>query len=150
MFSLIIIVISVALVALLAVATLFWGGDGFLSANAEAEAARYINESQQISGAIRIYQADNNGSLPGDIESDLVGFYLKSLPKAGEDWDIANNAIVKTVLNSEVCEQVNKKAGWVNPNFGIDPDVGKHEPVECGDPSLDSAAYFCCLNTVAE
>lgn len=150
MFSLIIAVISIALVALLAVATFFYGGDSFLRANAEAEAARYINESQQISAAIRVFQADNNGTLPGDIEGDLVGYYLKNLPKAGEDWNIADNAIIKSVINADVCEQVNKKAGWTNPNFGTDPNVGEHEPVECTDPSLSSASYFCCSNTVAD
>jgi hypothetical protein len=145
MFSVIITVISIALVAALTLATVYFGGDTFLQGKPEAEAARYINEGQQVSAAIRLYQAENQGQLPGDLNADLVGHYLKDMPEAGANWDIASDAIVKAVANAETCETVNKRAGWVNPNWIEGSDaVGKHEPVACDDAALQGEIYYCC------
>jgi len=146
MFSLIIVVISIALIAALALATIYFGGHTFLEGKPEAEAARYINEGQQISGAIRLYQAEHHGELPGNLEADLVGRYLKDMPEAGTNWDIATDAIIKSVANADTCETVNKRAGWTNPNYvpgGSSPT--KHEPISCDDPSLGSEVYYCCV-----
>ena len=149
MFSLIIVIISVALVALLALATVFFGGDVFLRGNADAEASRYINESQQISAAIRLYQADNAGNLPSEIRADLVGHYLRGMPEAGEEWNIGDDIIIKAVANANTCEMVNQRGGWVNPDFVEGGPVSRHEPVSCGDPSLASQTYYCCVNEEA-
>lgn len=145
MFSVIIVVISIALVALVALATMYFGGDTFLQGKPESEAARYINEGQQVSAAIRLYQAENHGELPSDLRADLVGHYLKDMPESGANWNIASDAIVKAVENAETCETVNKRAGWTNPNWVEGSDaVGKHEPVACDDPALTGEIYYCC------
>lgn len=150
MFSLIITIISIALVGALAITTLFFGGDAFLKGKSEAEAAQYINESQQISAAVRLYQAENAGEMPSDLQADLVdNNYLKELPVSGELWQIGDNSLVKGVKDAETCEKVNEKGGWENPNYGTDPAVTSvHYPTTCDDTtSLAGATYYCCTVT---
>lgn len=59
MFSLVIIIISVALGAALALATLYYGGNSFNPASAKANAAQLINQSQQLLGAADLFKAEN-------------------------------------------------------------------------------------------
>ncbi len=59
MFSLIITIISIALVAALALATIYYGGSAFNRGSADAKAAQYINEGQQLSGAAAVAGATN-------------------------------------------------------------------------------------------
>ena len=58
MFSLIITIISIALVAALALATLYYGGNAFNKGSAEANASKIINEGQQVNGAVQLARAD--------------------------------------------------------------------------------------------
>jgi len=149
MFSLIITIISIALVGALAITTLFFGGDVFLKGKSEAEAAQYINESQQISAAVRLYQAENAGQMPSDLQADLVdNNYLKELPVSGELWQIGDNSLVKGVADAETCEKVNEKGGFENPSYTPGGSVGKHEPVSCDDTTaLAGETYYCCTVT---
>ncbi len=150
MFSIITVVISIALVAALALATFYFGGASFLQGKPEADAARYINEGQQVSAAIRLYQAENQGELPSDLRNDLVGRYLKDMPEFGSNWSITSDAIVKSVDNSETCATVNKRAGWTNPNWVEgSTTVGQHEPIACDDPALTGENYYCCTTPSA-
>jgi hypothetical protein len=146
MFSLIITIISIALVGALAITTLFFGGDSFLRGKSEAEAAQYINESQQISAAVRLFQAENSGEMPGDLQSDLVdNNYLKELPVSGELWEIGDNSLVKGVKDAETCEKVNEKSGWTNINHPDNDKPSEHSPASCDDTAaLAGATYFCC------
>lgn len=57
MFQLIVAVIAIALVVVLVVAALWYGGFAFISSSEKAEFARYQNEGTQISGALKVYQA---------------------------------------------------------------------------------------------
>ena len=60
MFSLIITIISIALVAALALATLYYGGSAFSQGSAKANAASIIEQAQQIAGANTLF-ANNVG-----------------------------------------------------------------------------------------
>jgi len=60
MFSLIITIISIALVAALALATLYYGGSAFSQGSAKANASSIIEQAQQIAGANTLY-ANNVG-----------------------------------------------------------------------------------------
>ncbi len=151
MFSLIIVIISIALIAALAITTLFFGGDVFLKGTSDAEAAQYINESSQISAAVRLFQAERLGEMPDDLQVDLVdNNYLKEMPQSGELWAIGDNSLVKGVADEKTCEKVNEKSGWVNINYDPDPLVNpavtsKHTPTSCADTAaLQAATYFCC------
>jgi hypothetical protein len=105
MFSLIISIISIALVVILAGASLYYGGDAFNKGGAKGEAAQFANEGQQLSAAVTMFKSDNGGTAPTAAEDELVTDYLKSIPKG---WAIAADGAtaVKTVTSSEVCEIV--------------------------------------------
>ncbi len=119
MFSLIITIISIALVAALALATIYYGGSAFNRGSADARAAQYINEGQQINGAFAMAKADAQaGTYTGALAalSDLVtGKYLAQAP-AG--WTIGTgdyaNAVVRVTTSApsnEVCDSVVAKGG---------------------------------------
>lgn len=120
MFSLIITIISIALVAALALATLYYGGSAFNKGSAGAEAARLINEGQQVNGAVSIYKSDValDSSLAGSVVNveDLTaspGNYLSQVPSSFTA--IAATTAITTQLTAdasdEVCNEVNKRAG---------------------------------------
>jgi hypothetical protein len=136
MFSLIITIISIALVAALALATLYYGGSAFNKGSAEANASKIINEGQQINGAVQLFRADiANGTLTpatknpdatvggaSDINlKDVVSAkYLQQLPASfsGEEAVLVDSTatgfkgLVKTAaVDGEVCKAVNTKAG---------------------------------------
>lgn len=79
MFSLIITIISIALVAALALATLYYGGNAFLRGSSDAYATRLLNQGQQILGAAELYRADN-GSWPQSMQALVDGNYLREIP----------------------------------------------------------------------
>lgn len=148
MFSLIITVVSLLLVAGLAAATLFFGGDQFLQGKTDAEVARYVSESQQIAGAVQLFQAENQGSMPTDLKEDLVGYYLKDLPRAGEGWSVGDNLLVKGVTDKSTCERVNERGNWTNPTWSENPlAAGKYEPIACAEADAlgKSSSYYCCV-----
>jgi hypothetical protein len=62
MFNLIVAVISIALIAAMAVASIYYGGDSFGRSSARAEAATLINQAQQIAGAATLFRLDNSAS----------------------------------------------------------------------------------------
>lgn len=126
MFSLIITIISIALVAALALATIYYGGTAFNKGSDQATASRFINEGQQVNGAVAMAKADiASGSTVSvtDLDSLVTATYLAQKPAA---WT-ASGADVKAVgayishtVSGKVCEAVNTKAG-VSPATGTLP-----------------------------
>lgn len=117
MFSLIITIISIGLVAVLALATLYYGGESFMKGHREADNARIIQEGAQISGAFELYKTDNNGDLPAgtaaQIQQQLLDKgYLKSWP--GAKWDLKTDYAVREVASVEQCVALNKKMGYTS------------------------------------
>ena len=58
MFSLIVTITSIALVAALALATLYYGGSAVNKGAADATAAKILLQGQQLLGAAELYKAD--------------------------------------------------------------------------------------------
>ena len=81
MFNLIVAVISIALIAAMAAASIFYGGSAFGSGTAQAQASTLVNNGQQISGAQQLYMIDNSGNRANDIDV-LTPAYLQALPTA--------------------------------------------------------------------
>lgn len=83
MFSLIIGVVTVALVAVILLATMYYGGSAFYTAGPKAKAAQLTTEAEQLRTAIQMFLVDN-GKLPSKLE-DLTaeGKYLRNTP---ENW----------------------------------------------------------------
>ena len=120
MFSLIITIISIALVAALALATLYYGGDAFNQGTTEAEAAKLLNQGQQLLGAAELYKA-NTGAFPKDLATLEADGYLKTIPQArtaiaeavaaGANWEMPTEygPVFTLAYDVEaVCAKVNK------------------------------------------
>ncbi len=116
MFSLIITIISIALVAALALATIYYGGTAFNRGSADAVAAQLINEGQQINGAVAMNRADAASGAAAAV-TDLAGLvtanYLAQVPTAwASATTIANGfAVTTAAVAADVCTRVNTRAG---------------------------------------
>src|SRR5690554_386799 len=117
MFSLIVTIISIALVAALALATLYFGGDAFNQGSAKAAAATVVNQAQQISGANTLHYLDNQAY--GSVADLVDGDYLSAAPNpgtiskegAGYAVETATGKITLELAASSVCDAVNAQAG---------------------------------------
>ena len=91
MFNLIVAVISIALIAAMAAASIFYGGSAFGSGTAQAQASTLVNNGQQISGAQQLYMIDNSGNRAATI-GGLTPQYLQALPTAPSNSTGASSA----------------------------------------------------------
>jgi hypothetical protein len=118
MFSLIISIISIALVAALAAATVYFGGAAFNKGSAGADASTFINAGQQVAGAFTLASADgytvptvaglNNGTTTkGEI-------YLAQIPSYKGDaingFVTGNANYVAVGVSDLVCAEIVKRA----------------------------------------
>lgn len=113
MFALIVTIISVFLVAALAIATLYYGGDFVSDGQARAAMTKILQEGNQVVGALELYKADNGGFPAGtsdEIKTQLVAQnYLKQIPSG--NWEFRNDFAVRTDLDESACLTINKKVG---------------------------------------
>lgn len=135
MFSLIITIISIALVAALAVATLFYGGSVFSSQGEKARYAQVMNEVNQVQSALAMRKVDFAG--PPSSLGDLIPRYMTALPKG---WDAGERdgylTLALSDLAVETCLRVNDELGVENP---------AGEPPVC--PASSSAVFTGCCTT---
>jgi len=136
MFSLVITIIAIALVALLALATIYYGHSTFNDGHARAAAAKTLQEGNQIIGALELYKADK-GSLPtgtnDEIKSTLLSNeYLAAWPTT--QWVLRDDYVVRSDLDETACLMVNKQ-------LKIDTI-----PV-CDDPAFTGKSYCCKSGT---
>ena len=115
MFSLIITIISIALVAALAVATIYYGGSAFSSGSAKAIAATIVSNAQQVTGANVLYANDNSGTYASTI-STLVPAYLASQPvppaNGASTYAVSSsNVFTATVANQQICSAIDATVG---------------------------------------
>lgn len=89
MFSLLLTVISVALVAALAAATLFYGGQAITQSRIKAAATTVIAQGQQMLGATTLFYTER-GRWPATAEELVTANYLRTLPHPPQK--IAQNA----------------------------------------------------------
>jgi hypothetical protein len=143
MFSLIITIISIALVAALALATIYYGGTAFNKGSAEAKASQLINEGQQINGAVAMNKADAaSGAITaaGDVFDEataglstlVASKYLAQVPgtwlhvAAATEAVSGDKAVAAQQVSADVCKAVNTKAGMTTPETVVAADlVGK-------------------------
>ena len=143
MFSLIISIIAIALVAALALASIYYGGDAFKTGTTKAEASTIINQGQQIQAAIAMSEIDEKGYFNDPTETDLsplvAGEYLKEIPQIRNNggWVKVSGAdrIEMPVNNGDICMEIEKQfdgsmapppsTGSLTQAFGchIDPAV---------------------------
>ena len=121
MFSLIISIIAIALVAALAGASVYYGGSAFNKGTAGADASTLINGGQQINGAWALAKNDGvvtrtNNTTSSDIDS-LVSDYLTTMPNfdgVAFDEDDANTDYVVMAATADICKEVNEERGGTN------------------------------------
>ena len=127
MFSLIITIISIALVAALAVATIYYGGESFKNNGVKAAAARVVNGGSQINGAVEAFKA-TTGTVPSSLDDLVTSKFLSVIP-AGV-WAVQTDYVVATGLSVEQCTEANRQL-----NITVTPS--------CTDP-LASGISACC------
>ena len=115
MFSLIITIVSIALVVALVAATMYHGGDTLTQGRAKADAAAFVSGAQQVSGAAVMY-ASLEGQDAADAATLVTGKYLSGIPSVKGDGLVigasgSNRAITSSVNAEDVCVAINKSAG---------------------------------------
>lgn len=111
MFSLIIVIISIALVAAIAIATLWYGGTQFSQGQNKAIAARVLNEGSQLLGATRIYQADHGNALPNSVQDLVNAEYLRNIEGLQTEWSMTTDYFVTSSVPYELCQEINRQIG---------------------------------------
>lgn len=118
MYTLIIGVIAIVVVAILTLATLFLGGHIFTSSADKGRYSQYINHSEQIAAAMRLYQHDKGETPPGTPMQIIQALaepsadgrtYLSTIPQG--DWYMADNAIYRKLMDGGECKRMNTVAG---------------------------------------
>lgn len=116
MVNLIITLISIALIAIVAVSALYSGGDAFRDGSADATANQLVNAGQQISAANELYFLNENEGSFADIstltqdtdEASGTKNYLKDEPRLPDDVtlsvDTANGEITFSGVKDSTCE----------------------------------------------
>jgi hypothetical protein len=116
MFNLIITIISIALVAVLAIATIYYGGAAFTQGSAKAGAATLVSHAQQIAAANTLYANDHGGTFTV-TDDDLLDGYLTAMPLSpnatgsynlGTDVTASRVEAVLPATSSNICIEVNK------------------------------------------
>ncbi len=131
MFSLIISIIAIALVAALALASIYYGGEAFNKGTADADASTIINQGQQVQAAVTMQQVAKDTDVTA--MQDLVDHdYLQEVPAfEGTKWALPASGVeyvtLDRVLTKDVCDAVNKKAG-----LGEDTDGQIHQAAGTG------------------
>ena len=120
---------TIVLVVLLAVATIFFGGDIFFDGKKRADASKVVNDISQIEGAIEVFRAREGGQP--STQSDLAPEYLKTIPVGWEaDTNFHGFLRFDTDVTPETCAEVNDLLGIENPGGDAptcDPNLGVDE-----------------------
>lgn len=113
MFQLIVAVVALALVVLMALAMLWFGGSAFSSGADRALYAQLMNHGSQIEGALKLYSVDR-GTFPSGTSSEQFlaltslsqgATYLKDVPQG--EWYINEGTIYRSLNNIDQCSRVN-------------------------------------------
>ena len=130
MFSIIIVLISIVLVAVLVAAVIYYGGDSFNKGTAKAKAGEILNQAEMIKGAFTAYKIEQ-----GEIEIDSTNCdvainqidgcldplkekeYLTDIPVGANGWFIDSDKTLRRTLGSDVkaCAIANHVNGAPTP-----------------------------------
>lgn len=138
MFSLIITVISIALVATLALATIYYGGSFAKDGQARAQSTKYLQEGTQLVGALELYKTEHNGIMPEGTNEEVKALlvdkeYLKKWPASS--WEYSQDFAIRADVEEATCRAINKSL-----KIDVIP--------ACSDPAY-SAVKVCCNSDTA-
>ena len=122
MFSLIITIIAIALVAALALATIYYGGSAYGNSNSKAHATRIVNQGQQILAADRLYRVQNQGEAPPNMQVLIDKGYLKAVPVAMGSFEHAPGMMATATAADQPWQMVtiNSSTAYVLPSGQVD------------------------------
>ena len=143
MFNLITVIFSIVLVAVMAGASIYYGGDVITTKTHATDYAAIANGAIQIKASMELYRS-RTGGYPGGVTNESTGAsateelltrlvdesYLASRP-AG-DWTIENLMIQAALADVETCARTNKFAGMQTSSV----------PDGSGCPTCADAAYY--------
>jgi len=111
MFSLIVVLITIALVAALAAVSMYYGGPIYYEYQNRAHAAQILSEGTQVRGAAELYRADKGDSAQ-NLNDLISGKYLQNGIQASAWASIVNGYAQRTGDISDVeCEMANHTLG---------------------------------------
>ncbi|HAU28621.1 MAG TPA: hypothetical protein DCW68_00710 [Rhodospirillaceae bacterium] len=149
MSNMIVSVIAIAMIALMVLVGVFYGGAMYSSYQAEAQASRLISEAEQIAGTVSMY-ANEQYQLPGSIQDLVDKNYFHEAPAKSVHtlWRLSKGYAVNAIGDNSVI-QITCLSGRKRWGF----DAAKH----CADqaaagcsPSNNSAPEGCdpnCMRT---
>lgn len=130
MFSLVITLISIALVAALALATIYYGSTAYAEARSRAEASQAVNEAAQIDAATTMFSTQK-GQAPHSLQELVSQSYLKTLPSG--QWQVVEGQAVKVLdIEEAQCLATNKQ-------------LGVNTVPSCDDPAYTNQAVCCTV-----
>ncbi len=147
MFSLIITIVSIALVVALVAATMYHGGDTLTQGRTTADAAAFVSGAQQVGGAA-VMHLSLVGTEAATVQALVDADYLASAPVVeGGAWaiDTATNTISSVVTSAAVCNQINLTAGLTAATTAAAADTDSALVVASGD--FANLAYGCVTAT---
>lgn len=152
MLSIVIAIISIALVIALVGSSIYYFGGGINDQNTEAKATKLRNEASQIAAAVQLYRNDGNEfgqNFTLEVLTDMG--YLSTLPV---DWVPGEDKIMYVLENSDeaeaICFVANRQANF---EFDIaDTDVVAYSGSESLGIPLCSKANLnplvpCCTDS---
>lgn len=138
MLNLIITVISIALVAVLAAASVFYGGKAWSEGSVSASASHLISSAQQVAAGITLYN-NNQAAMPpsivaaagspvsvssviGNLTLEGIMTSVPSLPNNVDDFNVqivssTDRQVQATIYSQDICLKVNDRAGGINGPF---------------------------------
>ena len=134
MFSLIVTVVAVVLVSLLALATIYYGGQYVADGQSRTTITKVLQEGNQVVGALELYKSDNGAFPTGtsdEIKTQLLASnYLTQIPDG--NWVFQNDYAVRTDLSQSACLVVNQR-------------LGLSSIPACSDPAYAGKSYCCSM-----
>jgi len=133
MANMILTVIAVALVAIIVVVGVFYGGMMFSSYQAEAQASRLISEAEQIAGTVSMY-ANEQHELPTYLTALVEKDYFMETPAKGVNtrWKLSKgyavNAIGSGTPIHQSCLSARKRWGFDAEKYCADAEAAGCSP----------------------
>lgn len=115
MFSLIVTIVSIVLVALLTLATLYFGGSSLTKGEEESRAVTVLTQGQQVLSAADLFRAEI-GRWPNSMDELLTKGYLKQIPSVRKAATATVGALDVTGL--AFAQQGSTLVQWTQPKAG--------------------------------
>lgn len=145
MFSLLIVVISIAIVTAITLAVMYYGGSEVQTKGQDHSlAARGLNEIAQIRTAILAYQISEN-SNPSSLQDLVDGKYIGSIPDGWSDKLSDSGEVIITTDSISLGDETRDAhiCSLINDRLGVHP-VGESPP-SCS--AVPDGFLGCCVSS---